>query len=712
MVAQLAADLVALLLLAFPGWLVARALRPRPTPLQAVSETLLCALTVVPIPVFAVCLLSRAYVTVGGVAAVAGVVTVLAGAALWRRHGRDVGGALLAHAPAGPGTRTALIGAGAVAAVFLVNYDRSHFQYGCINGVVMQALTPDAARAFDPYDPAEAGSPVARALPTMDLLDTHGTGQRLGTTAVIAPVVSLFGVLGFRLVYALLPLCGFLFGVRLCFALTGHQRVAIAAALLAVLNPYVLKILILDENVMAFCLTTASLALLVEGGAAPLAGLAFGAAFGIRHIELSFALAALLLIGRQPRELLRFGAVALLFALPCLAHHQATYGSVFQHEHFVDEVRFSQPHSFLGLWDFDYVGLLNVPFTDRWIRTPYNPFPTSLYYPLNTLAHLGGLLCGVALIGVVCLLRRRGALRWALLAWVGPQYTVLAVLEKWMDPNKMGVILTLFPALVVVLALGLAWIAAHRRRLLVWAAVTVALFGAAHLARRIHVPPDPRFYAKFPEVRPERPEYTAFELGLVTGGSPLPSLYFLQQYSPFRPAARLRGRGEDLADRRFQRPAPPVGPPPPRPTRPSLDFQRPLIAGGFAQLGVQAPTCVDVRDADAAVHVAALAGWDTRPMEVLVARRADDAVDVFVRFGTAQFADVTSERAYAIEQRVRPAVRHVTGQGSRLCLTLRPTDRVRVLETVCMDEVLVYVWELDWRGDGLSVSVPRKQFHN
>ena len=736
-IGQLGTDLLSVLVLAIPAWLTHRLLRRRPTPLQAVSETLLLALTVVPIPVFTLCLLTHSYIDFAWMSLGGATLSLAAGAALYRREGKQLWTALHALSPATPGTRGALAAGAAVFCLFLVNYDGEHFQYACINGVVMQAITPEAAPAYDPrqaegpedqsrgesdfqdfgdVQTRDAGAPMA-------LIGAHGTGQRLGTTAVIAPMVALFELFGFRLTYAaLLALCT-LFGVRLLLHLTARPRIAVAGALLAVCNPYVAKIVILDENVMAFAFITASLALLLEArdtedsgdlrATLPLwllAGLAFGAGLGIRHVELPFAAAAALLIGWRPRALGLFGAAALVFVLPCALHHQVTYGSVFAHEHFNDEVISTTTHAFLGM-QFEYGGLLNWPFNSTLIRTPYNPYPTALYYPLNLLAHLGSALCAVAIIGVVVMLRSRRRLALALAVWVAPLYGLLSLLENWMDPNKMGILITLFPAVLVALGLGLDWIVGWRRAG-VAAVVAVALSGMALGAGQLRIPDDARFYAKYGKVRAERSEYYDFERGLVSSGSPLPSLYFLEQYSLFRPGARLRSLGRDWIDRRFRRPAAPVGPAPGSAVSLSLDLTRPLVGNESAVTAGEEGFTVDATGTTP-IRIAGLSSWERSPAEILVARSGSLRVDVYVRFGKTDFVDIVTDRHFTLEPRERPDLRSVTAAGEpRLALRVRSGDRVRILESVCMEEVLVYAIEVDATTEGVRSYPARRLFHN
>ena len=62
LILRIPTDLVLASLLLVPGLLVARLARPLPTPLQAVSETLLCGTVVVAVPAFSVALVTRSFV--------------------------------------------------------------------------------------------------------------------------------------------------------------------------------------------------------------------------------------------------------------------------------------------------------------------------------------------------------------------------------------------------------------------------------------------------------------------------------------------------------------------------------------------------------------------------------------------------------------------------------------------------------------------------
>ena len=716
---QVPLDLALAMLLLLPGFLVACVLRQHSTILERLAETLLCAMLVVPVPAFTIALLTRNYMGLSLLLGCSVVVSVLALLLLWRQQGGLWQALRRPLAPPREGDRAALLTSLAVLLLFLLNYDREHFQYACINGVVMQAISSEAAPPIDPHEEEGPIRSRERATgATMDLIDAPGTGQRYGTTTVITPWVVLFDLFGFRLIYALLGALCLLFGFRLARYFCPRPALALLAAALALCNPYVLKIVILDENVMAMTFATAALALALEGRAAVITGMALGIALGIRHVDGTLAICLALLVGPRPRPLLTMLSSALLTLVPCLLHHHFTYGSIFSHEHFIDEVFQATSHRFLG-FEFEYMGLLNLPFSEAWIRTPYNPFPTSLYYPLNLLDHLGSLLCAVAVLGLASLLVRHRGLCFALAVWALPLYGLLAVLENWMDPNKMGLILCLFPLLTICLAAGMTALdvdpeSPRSSRNWLWLAVLcLVLSSAAMAAYQLRVDADPRFYVKYPNVRPELPAYEEFERARVTRGGPLPSLAALQQYTPLRPLRRMMALGADYLDRRLRQPIDSAAVMEAQVQEITLDLSRPWVGRtDFVSAAPRSATVVDVTQLKSAIAVSGIRAWDPLPAELRVVRSGPAEVEVYLRFGGEPFAEVESQRLFSIEEVQRDSIQRRHASGSKLGLRLLQGDRVRLYETVSMDEVLVYTWEFEAAARDIAPGPARKMFHN
>ena len=122
---------------------------------------------------------------------------------------------------------------------------------------------------------------------------------------------------------------------------------------------------------------------------------------------------------------------------------------------------------------------------------------------------------------------------------------------------------------------------------------------------------------------------------------------------------------------------------------------------------------IDAVASSTQVHVSGLQGWEKdMKTEALIARNATDEVAIYLRFGEDGFADVSSDRVFSLEQRRRPALVETARNAANLIVAVREYDTVYVYETICLDEVLVYVWEIEVHGGNIVEHPPRKMFHN
>ncbi len=290
----------------------------------------------------------------------------------------------------------------------------------------------------------------------VDLLRSNPEDARLGNSALLATAAVLHGPLGFRFAYAA---CGFLValgGFEIGYRAAGRSWGWFGLVFLA-LNSYVLTIRLPDENLFALAAGCTVLALLaardLKTSEWVLAGVLFGLLFTIRH-AMVLALGAPLFAALHQRN--RVSAVT-AFAGAFLAttamehlHHLMALGSIFRFESHSQFPPTS--YEILGM-SFRWQGLMNWPLHDHVVRTPFNPFPTFVLWPLAIARHLG-LLGFVAIhAGLICLWfrDRRAAAFWSL--WALPVVAALAVQEAWDQANKMGVILIVSQA-------GVPWIAA------------------------------------------------------------------------------------------------------------------------------------------------------------------------------------------------------------------------------------------------------------
>jgi hypothetical protein len=354
----------------------------------------------------------------------------------------------------------------------------------------------------DTYDP----SPGSYGIASED--------QRIGTAILFAAPFALFGLAAFRWGFAAAWAFTFLFGYLSFRRLLPPSRragpVAIAAALVLVLNPFSLYLERLNGNLFGL----AGLAFLWwlatdERPRWTLVGLCYGLMGGIRNEAIVVAPLFPVLMWaatRRPVPFLKafaaFTLAAFLGILPVLFWNDFAYGAAIIHPSQVERLqgfRPTFPHSFLGS-SFPFNGLLNWPFADHVIRTPHFAYPTFLLWPLVTAKALGVVLLAAAVLGAGVLLRRRPLHGALLLFWYAIVYGLFMFQENWEELKQTFMALHLFP-LAAFLAAGLDWVAEAAgtwRRWAVLGALAAALAGAVWSARLLDVPADDRWYVRFP----------------------------------------------------------------------------------------------------------------------------------------------------------------------------------------------------------------------
>ncbi len=267
---------------------------------------------------------------------------------------------------------------------------------------------------------------------------------RLAVPAVMSGFLAVFQSLG---LHALFGFCGTMLafgGYQIGVARGGQGSGWIGMVMLS-LNPYVLRIPLIDENLvtLAFCAALVPWLMLRRAPWLQL-GVIAGLVLGMRHIMV-LAMPAILLAcwldGRSARKLALFAGVTLLATIPWHLHHYLAMGSIFRFESFSQMP--PTPHDF-GFGTVMWNGLLNWPFHDHVVRTPHNPYPTFAMWPLYLVDHLGAALSAAAVIGVaVGVMRSRAdAAVWAL--FFALPMAALLPQENWDYPNKMNVVLILF----------------------------------------------------------------------------------------------------------------------------------------------------------------------------------------------------------------------------------------------------------------------------
>ena len=352
---------------------------------------------------------------------------------------------------------------------------------------------------------------VGQGPPGCDVLRHNVGDAQMGNAGLVAAALALYGAVGFQVLYALAGAMLALGGWAVAQAALGAQpdRLALLLALVATsLNPYVLSIPLLDENVLTLAWSLAGLGLLLAVGeaAAPIWGqwLAVGVLLGLvgdlRHPMVAVVPAVLAYVawvskGRRLQAVTALSIGGLLATAFEHAHHKLAIGSFFQFEH---NLQYAQlPYTVLG-HTLQWAGMLNWPLHSELVRTPDNPYPMLLGWGLWLADHLGLLGLAATLVGAVALLRQQPRIGWLLLGWFGPVLAGLALQEAWDYPNKMGILL-------IGAATWPAWWAATwrlgRRKPLVALGAVLTVAAACRLAVVLiadwQVPADSRYFARF-----------------------------------------------------------------------------------------------------------------------------------------------------------------------------------------------------------------------
>ena len=409
---------------------------------------------------------------------------------------------------ASPGERLALGVAAAVAAVFFVGIDG-------------QAHTPWCL--YEPLDQLMQGPADEAASPLFDL----GTYERLGNVAANLLPFSLYEMAGVRVASGLFAGLLFLSTAALARRITGRTWAGIAAGGTLMVTGDVLGSQVVNVNMIAAWLAAVFLLLLQPGHRTLAVERTFVAAalFSSRYVALLSmgALAVALWRDRDPgesrsalwRRLAGHAGLFVLFSLPVHLFHIVLLGTPLAYRAL--EEYSAHPHVFAGI-PFTLHAMLNVPFYAELVRTPFNPFPMWLGWPIHAFRQWGALGVVLLILGGAASIRAarrdRTLLVWLLFA--APTALFLLVQENWIQPEKLTIGLLLAPVATTALAAALVWLARppRGRRLAIAAgtaaAVLVCAAGVGKLLSGFSVPQDPRFRVEYPSLREETPAFSAF----------------------------------------------------------------------------------------------------------------------------------------------------------------------------------------------------------
>jgi len=360
-----------------------------------------------------------------------------------------------------------------------------------------------------------------------DLVDPEDYGiitkdRQIGEAITLSSLYRILGRLGFRVLFALLPVIAFFFGYLVASEALGLSYVpALASGLLMGGNPYCLSLDRLNPNMYALALGTALIYLLLR----PLSsrrpwfiiGLLYGIMGGIKGETIVYGPAVLGLalleppaasgrgntIRRRIGNLCQLVGGAALAILPILYWNSYAFGTSVihpsQHPGF-HGYRPTFAHSFLGM-ELQFNGLLNYPFHDKLVRTPHFAFPVFLSFPFTVFKSFGAILSACVPLGLWALWCRNRRQALFLLAWALPVFLLFAFQENW-EEVKMTFILLLFAPLVLFMAEGLGILCYGELRksaAVVLTALTICIVGLTRLATTLDLPEDERWYVRFPK---------------------------------------------------------------------------------------------------------------------------------------------------------------------------------------------------------------------
>ena len=425
------------ILLVLVGYLLSTYLVKTAALVERTAYTLLFSMSAVPLVVIIICLAGSLYTSAGLVASVAGAYLLLLS-----RHGVSHIRGLRAGMPDWREVAVLVSALSVGAGAYLYHS----------NAEMLLSLHSYLITGKTGCFPMQLFSLVEALNPAGDttlIRKMYGIISTPGNALFTVGAVPISGIHTFRLLYVLFGINLYLFTYLLVHRLTDQRLAAVAAALFAVANPYLLSVEVLDRNVMALSLSAALLhALFFHRDRVLLHGLLLGltAGTGLRFLPLTFGLSALvchLSYRTRPRGyLIMAGAFAAVFAfnIPHLFHHGF---------HSLGEDR-----PLLELLYSSITGLL---------RTPFMPHPNFIYYPLNTLSHFGAVAGALMVMGAIRLVSRQRIRALSLGLMMPVTYLVLSAQPDWIQAEKTRIFICAILPLIVLTGVGLASLLTPKR---------------------------------------------------------------------------------------------------------------------------------------------------------------------------------------------------------------------------------------------------------
>jgi glucan phosphoethanolaminetransferase (alkaline phosphatase superfamily) len=156
-------------------------------------------------------------------------------------------------------------------------------------------------------------------------------------------------------------------------------------------------------------------------------------------------------------------------------------------------------HRFL-FWKFDFNGMLNYPFYDRIVRTPYFSFPVFLLLPLVLASSLGIIIFSLIFTGAAAMFKKQRQVFIFLTLWLIPIYLLLSVMENWSNLKTTFLLMALSP-LLIFSAAGLNNLLTYqklKKKMITLILLCIAIFCAVKIISSQEFSVDMRWYERFP----------------------------------------------------------------------------------------------------------------------------------------------------------------------------------------------------------------------
>ena len=352
--------------------------------------------------------------------------------------------------------------------------------------------------------------------PAKNIRDMYSIISTPGNALFTTGLTPFFGFYTFHALYVMMHAMLLLFVFLFIDRLVERFSIALVVSVFAVLNPYVLFMEVLDRNLMACAVSAVLLYTVVRyDDRYALHGFVFGigAGVGLRFLPLTFLVPILLLyvFGKKPRRAygIFLGVAALVFAfnIPHLFFHG-----------------FSSMGETTPIWKLLIRAFVKYP------RTPFMPFPNSIYYPVLILKFFGLIVGALLLTGLVAMIVENRKMALVLALMVLPTYLVVASQPNWIEGDKARIMINTLFALMAFIGYGLH-VLTRKKRLFVFApvfvAVTLALLILAPASSSHYFPPRQKMYRNKPLYQRDNVQYNRLLARTISRVSVLPDYRIL-----------------------------------------------------------------------------------------------------------------------------------------------------------------------------------------